>query len=204
MTNKGIFITFEGIDGAGKTTQIKQLAARLRKTGREVVETVEPGGTEISRKIRMILLDPENAALSPTAELLLYFSARAQNVDEVIRPALGRGAIVLCDRFTDSTIAYQGAARGLGEEVVLQLHQIACGTVQPDITLFLDIDVETSASRRGVPDRLEMEPDSFRQAVREKFLKLAERNPQRIHRIEGGQLLEQVEDQIWQVVKDRV
>lgn len=201
---KGFFITFEGIDGAGKTTQICRLAERLRAAGREVVETVEPGGTPISLKIRQILLDPENRDLSSTAELLLYFSARAQNVDQVIRPALERGAVVICDRFTDSTIAYQGAARGLGEDVVQQLHRIACKSAEPDLTLFLDIDVQTSAERRGVPDRLELEPDSFRQSVREKFIQLAQKYPQRIHQIQGSQPLEDVEEAIWQVVQSRV
>lgn len=204
MTSKGLFITFEGIDGAGKTTQIRNLAKRLRESGREVVESVEPGGSAISLKIRKILLDPENREISSTAELLLYFAARAQNVDQVIRPALERGAIVISDRFTDSTIAYQGAARGLGEDVVQRLHEIACGDVNPDLTLFLDIDVQTSASRRGIPDRLEMEPDAFRQAVRDMFLKLTAQHPKRIHRINGSLPLEKVEELIWQAVELRV
>src|ERR1035441_835088 len=117
--NRGIFITFEGIDGSGKTTQLRMLAERLRQAGRDVVEAVEPGGTEIGRQIRAIVLDGRNTQLTPRAELLLYFASRAQNVEEVIRPALAAGQMVLCDRFTDSTLVYQGYGRGLGAEVVL-------------------------------------------------------------------------------------
>src|SRR5512133_1996373 len=118
-SGRGLFITFEGSDGCGKTTQMRRLAERLRASGQEVVETAEPGGTPIGRQIRAILLDSANRELSSTAELFLYFASRAQNVDQCIRPALERGAIVLSDRFTDSTIAYQGAARGLGADVVM-------------------------------------------------------------------------------------
>src|SRR5215472_13568443 len=120
---RGKFITFEGIDGSGKTTQFRLLAERFRSQGHRVVETVEPGGTEIGRQIRSILLDAKNAGLNSRAELLLYFASRAQNVAEVIRPALEEGAIVMCDRFTDSTLVYQGCGRGLGPEVVMALHR---------------------------------------------------------------------------------
>ncbi len=140
--NPGIFITFEGIDGSGKTTQLRILAERLRQAGHDVIETVEPGGTAIGREIRAILLDGRNTHLTPRAELLLYFASRAQNVAEVIRPALAAGKIVLCDRFTDSTLVYQGCGRGLGANVVLALHQIACEGLQPDLTVFVDIDLD--------------------------------------------------------------
>src|ERR1041385_3251852 len=139
--DRAIFITFEGIDGSGKTTQLRLLAERLRNAGREVVEAVEPGGTEIGRQVRAIVLDGRNTHLTPRAELLLYFASRAQNVEQVIRPALESGRIVLCDRFTDSTLVYQGCARGLGTEVVMALHQIACQGLEPDITLYIDIGV---------------------------------------------------------------
>src|SRR4030095_3170587 len=121
MEKRGVFITFEGMDGSGKSTQIRRLAKRLLQAGRQVVETVEPGGTRIGAHIRGILLDVTNQELSPTSELLLYFAARAQNVDQVIQPALAQGAIVLSDRFTDSSLAYQGCGRGLGTNAVLAL-----------------------------------------------------------------------------------
>lgn len=201
---KGLFITFEGIDGAGKSTQIRRLVERLRASGREVVESVEPGGSPISLKIRKILLDPENQDLSSVAELLLYFAARAQNIDQVIRPALERGAIVVSDRFTDSTIAYQGAARRLGGEVVWRLHEIACRGHNPDLTIYLDIDVETSAARRSTVDRLEQEPDDFRRAVREEYLKLVLSDPERVKRIDGSQSPEAVTESIWKTVEPHV
>src|SRR5580704_6926065 len=179
--NRGIFITFEGIDGSGKTTQLRLLADRLRNAGRHVVEAVEPGGTEIGRQIRAILLDGRNTQLTPRAELLLYFASRAQNVAEVIRPALAAGSIVLCDRFTDSTLVYQGCGRGLGADVVLALDKIACQGLQPDLTVFVDIDLDESLARaRGrnfsestTETRLEDESREFHQAVRDAYLALA-------------------------------
>jgi dTMP kinase len=126
MTERGLFVTFEGVDGSGKSTQLRRLAAALRARGERVVETVEPGGTAVGAQIRSILLDPANAMLGARAELLLYFAARAQNVDEILEPAIARGDIVLSDRWTDSTLAYQGWGRGLGEEVVEALDRIAC------------------------------------------------------------------------------
>src|SRR6202012_1102843 len=124
MADRGIFITFEGIDGSGKTTQIRWLAARLRARGRSVLETAEPGGTRIGMQVRRIVLAAANQELSPTAELLLYFASRAQNVDEAIRPALARGEVVLSDRFTDSSLVYQGFGRGLGAENVMAIDRI--------------------------------------------------------------------------------
>jgi dTMP kinase len=136
---KGMFITFEGPDGSGKSTQMRLLADRLRTRGREVVETQEPGGTGVGVQIRSILLSSDNRNLSPLAEMLLYFAARAQNFAERILPAWERGAVVLSDRFTDSTLAYQGAGRELGPEVILQLHDIACHGLQPDLTICTSI-----------------------------------------------------------------
>src|SRR5579872_1118075 len=147
MRSRGLFITFEGIDGSGKTTQMRRLAQRLRSRGRTVLETAEPGGTAIGRAIRRILLDSANQELSPTAELLLYFASRAQNVDEIIQPSLARGEIVIADRFTDSSLVYQGCGRGLGVEAVLALDRVACRGLQPDLTILVDIDVETSLAR---------------------------------------------------------
>lgn len=205
MTDRrGIFLSFEGIDGAGKSTQIRRLIARLRPSDREVVESVEPGGSRVSKRIREVLLDPATPELSPTTELLLYFAARAQNVDQVILPALDRGAIVVSDRFTDSTMAYQGVARGLGADPVRRLHEIACRGVNPDLTIFLDIDVATSAARMRNPDRLEREPDDFRRRVREAYLQAAEAEPQRFRRIDGRATVEEVEAAIWEAVAPHV
>src|ERR1700704_525029 len=147
VKQRGLFITFEGMDGSGKTTQMHRLAARLREYGRTVLETTEPGGPPIAMKIRRILLDSANQELSPTAEILLYFASRAQNVDEWIAPALARGEIVLADRFTDSSLAYQGCARGLGPAAVEALDGIACRGLKPDLTILVDVDVEASLAR---------------------------------------------------------
>ena len=189
----GRFITFEGIDGCGKTTQLRLLAQRLREQGRAVVETVEPGGTEIGRQIRKILLDPANAAIQPRSELLLYFASRAQNVNEVIRPALDAGQIVLCDRFTDSTLAYQGYGRGLDPEVVLVLDRIACRGLKPDTTVLIDIDLETSlarARRRNErfgqeESRIDDEHADFHARVRDGYRALARQEPGRFVVIDG-------------------
>jgi dTMP kinase len=191
---RGKFITFEGIDGCGKTTQLRLLAESLRAEGRDVVETVEPGGTEIGRLIRKILLDPASKELTPRAELLLYFASRAQNVAQVIRPALQRGAIVLCDRFTDSTLCYQGRGRGLDAELILDLDQIACAGLQPDLTFLIDIDVATSqerAHRRNErttsnETRLDNESAAFHDRVRKGYHALAQQNPGRFVVINGA------------------
>jgi len=147
MATRGLFITFEGMDGSGKTTQMHRLAGRLRGLGRTVLETAEPGGTPIGTKIRRILLDAANQELSPTTEVLLYFASRSQNVDEWIAAALDRGEIVLADRFTDSSLVYQGCGRGLGEQTIVELERIACRGLKPDLTLLVDIDAETSLAR---------------------------------------------------------
>jgi dTMP kinase len=208
MSQRGLFITLEGLDGSGKTTQMHRLAERLRAQSRTVLETVEPGGTLIGRKIRQILLDAASQELSPTAELLLYFASRAQNVDEMIVPALDRGEIVLADRFTDSTLAYQGCGRGLGAELVQALDRIACRGLKPDLTLLVDIDVETSLSRartrnaKGASGETRMDEQSleFHRKVYEAYQALATREPQRIRRIDGGKAMDEVEQQIWKVV----
>src|SRR6202047_3533395 len=144
---RGLFITFEGPEGSGKSTQLRLLGKKLRGKNLTVLETAEPGGTPIGLQIRRVLLDAKNQELCPTAELLLMFAARAQNVDQAILPALAAGQVVLCDRFTDSTLVYQGAARGLGAEVVYEVDRIACRGLVPDLTLVVDIDVETGLAR---------------------------------------------------------
>ncbi len=146
-TSRGVFLTFEGPDGSGKSTQARLLTERLRAEGHQVIETAEPGGTPIGQQIRRILLDPANHDLRAIPELLLMFAARAQNVEQWILPALEQGQIVVCDRFTDSSIAYQGAGRGLGWKTVLDLDRIACHGLVPDLTLCIDIDTETGLAR---------------------------------------------------------
>jgi dTMP kinase len=212
MPTRGLFLTFEGMDGSGKTTQMRRLAERLRTRGRTVLETVEPGGTAIGRKIRQILLDAASQELSPSAELLLYFASRAQNVDEMILPALARGEVVLADRFTDSTLAYQGCGRGLGAEMVLSLDRIACRGLKPDLTLLVDIDVETSLARAharnaaGRSDETRMDEQSleFHRKVYEAYHALAAREPQRVRLIDGSKTMDQVEQEIWEVVSAHV
>jgi dTMP kinase len=211
MAERGVFITFEGMDGCGKTTQMRRLAKRLRSNGRTVLETAEPGGTEIGSQIRRILLDSANHGLYPTAELLLYFASRAQNVDQLILPALSEGNIVLSDRFTDSSLVYQGCGRGLGAETVLALDRIACRGLKPDLTLLIDIDLTTSLARaeaRNVrgnrTDRMEEQEAAFYEKVRDAYLALAAREPDRLRTIDGRAGIETVEKQIWSVVSGHV
>jgi len=204
----GLFITFEGMDGSGKTTQMRRLAVRLRALGRNVVETAEPGGTAIGKKIRLILLDEKNQELSPTTELLLYFASRAQNVEEVIRPALRRQEIVLTDRFTDSTVAYQGCGRGLGAETVWALDRIACRGLRPDLTLWLDIGVEASLQRarnrntetRSAETRMDEQSIEFHRKVYQAYQALANEEPERIRRIPANAAMDEVERMIWEAV----
>jgi dTMP kinase len=206
---KGAFLTFEGPDGSGKSTQMRLLADRLRKYGREVVETQEPGGTEIGLQIRSILLNADNHKLCPVAEMLLYFAARAQNFDERILPAWERGAVVLSDRFTDSTLAYQGGGRELGRDVVMQLHNIACHGLQPDLTICIDIDTEIGLQRvrnrgGGTRDRMEEQTVAFHKRVRQIYLELGQQYPERIKIIDGNGRMEDVAERIWRVVEARV
>jgi dTMP kinase len=209
---RGRFITFEGIDGCGKTTQFHMLATWLRDQGREVIETVEPGGTGIGQQIRKILLNPENFDLRPRAELLLYFASRAQNVDQVIRPALDGGKVVLCDRFTDSTLVYQGCGRGLEASVVLELDQIACRGLKPDTTLLIDIDLATSlarAKRRNErmgksESRIDDESSAFHERVRAGYVELARAEPERFRVIDGRAPIGEVAARIREALRDRV
>jgi dTMP kinase len=174
-----VFVTFEGLDGSGKTTQVERLRTRLEAEGREVVATREPGGTPLGEGIRELVLHGHE--MSPWAEALLFASARAEHVEEVIRPALERGADVLCDRYVDSSLAYQGIARGLGLERVLEVNLDAVGGLMPDRTFVLALDSETASGRVGEsPDRIEREEPGFRTRVEAAFLELAERFPERI------------------------
>jgi dTMP kinase len=202
---RGVFITFEGPDGSGKSTQARMLAQRLRGEGRTVLESVEPGGTPIGQQIRRILLDPANRELTPLAELLLMFAARAQNVEQWILPALAEGKIVISDRFTDSSVAYQGAGRGLGWETVLDLDRIACHGLVPDLTICVDIDSETGLARaagRGSSEtRLEEQAIEFHRRAREAYHELARREPQRFHLIDGRGTPEAIAAKVWEQVQ---
>ena len=200
----GLFVTFEGPDGSGKSTQSRMLAERLRSEGRSVLESVEPGGTPIGQQIRRILLDPTNADLTAVAELLLMFAARAQNVEQWILPALDQGKIVISDRFTDSSIAYQGAGRGLGRDTVLELDRIACHGLIPDITLCIDIDTETGLARAlargGLETRLEEQAIEFHHKVRDAYCELAQREPHRFRLIDGRGTPEAIAAKVWEHV----
>ncbi len=209
---RGTFITFEGMDGCGKTTQMHRLAARLRAHGRTGVETAEPGGTRVGAQIRRILLDAANQDLRPIPELLLYFASRAQNVEEVILPALDRGEVVLSDRFTDSSLVYQGCGRGLGAENVLTLDRISCHGVVPDLTLLIDIDLETSLARararneqeRHTETRRDEQSVEFHRKVREAYMALAAREAGRFRIIDGRAGMDAIEAEIWRVVSPHV
>ena len=211
--SQGRFITFEGMDGCGKTTQLRLLADKLREQGREVVETVEPGGTEIGRQIRRILLDPANSEIHARTELLLYFASRAQNVAQVIRPALEAGKIVLCDRFTDSTLVYQGCGRGLDPAIVLELDRVACEGLRPDATLLIDVDAGTSlarAKRRNQrtgaahESRIDEEGAAFHERVRRGYLALAAQEPERFLVIDGRAPIGEVAARIREALAARV
>jgi len=208
-TQRGLFITFEGPDGSGKSTQLRMLAARLKSQGREVVETVEPGGTAIGMQIRRVLLDSANTELRPTTELLLMFAARAQNVEQLILPALSQGRVVLCDRFTDSSLVYQGVGRGLGAEVVYEVDRIACRGLVPDLTLLIDIDVETGLARahrriartQDIETRMEEQNLSFHRKVREAYQQLATDEPRRVRLIDGARPETSVAAEVWSAVE---
>jgi dTMP kinase len=200
------------MDGSGKTTQMHRLAARLRGMGRTVIETVEPGGPRIAMMIRRILLDSANQELSPTAELLLYFASRAQNVDEVILPALGRGEVVLSDRFTDSSLVYQGHGRGLGADAVMALDRVACRGLKPDLTILVDVQVDAGLARARARNeaephcetRLDDESMEFHRKVYRAYHELAAAEPERVKVVDGGAGIDEIERQIWEIVAPHV
>jgi dTMP kinase len=209
------FITFEGLDGCGKSTQLDKLATALRKHGLEVVITREPGGTPTAEKIRRLLLDAQTAALAPMAELALMFAARSQHIKEVIQPAVSAGQIVLCDRFTDSSEAYQGGGRKLGSEPVLALHRIVCGDLWPDLTILMDSDVATSVERarrrnRAKGDseidesRFEKENRAFFARVHATYLAIAKREPQRVVVVNARGTPEETHRKIMEGVRGRL
>ena len=197
----GFFMTFEGIEGSGKSTVARLVADELEKAGVDILLTREPGGTRTSEAIRSILLDPDRAEISARAELLMYLASRSQLVDEVISPALKKGRIVICDRFMDASVAYQGWARGLGEKIVEDLNSFTVGESVPDVTFLFDLPVETGFSRGPeqreadgvrIKDRLEREARSFHEKVREGYLRIAEREPGRFVVIDAALSLPEV------------
>lgn len=195
----GLFITLEGPEGAGKSTNREYLAERLREQGIEVVLSREPGGTPLAERIRELLLAPSGEPMDSDAELLLVFAARAQHLARVIRPALARGAVVLCDRFTDATYAYQGGGRGLGDARIAELELFVQGELRPGLTLVFDLPVEIGLSRaaaRGRLDRFEQEERGFFEAVRQTYLKRAEALPGRYRVLDAAQSLESVQRSI--------
>ncbi|MBU7007744.1 dTMP kinase [Phosphitispora fastidiosa] len=208
---KGIFITFEGPDGAGKTTQIKMLGLSLEQLNKSVVYTREPGGTSISEEIRGLLLDPRNKEMVARTEALLYAAARAQHVEEVIRPAIEKGQIVLCDRYTDSTIAYQGFGRGIDIGFLNELNAMAVAGVVPDLTLIFDLDPDIGIGRINEKrivaageekDRIEQENMEFHRKVRQGFRDLALSEPQRCKIINAGRDPETIHSEVVRLVKE--
>ena len=198
------FISFEGIEGAGKSTQIKALAEYLRSKGHDVVETVEPGGTNIGYKIRELLLDPQNH-MDPLAELLLYYSSRAQHVKEIIAPAINAGRVVITDRYTDSTVAYQGYARGIDLELIKKLNEIVVPEMKPSLTLMLDLEVEEGLRRNRAAnkeDRFELEAVEFHKRVRDGFHKIAEAEPERVKIVDASVSSEEVARKIIEIIEE--
>jgi len=222
MHRRGKFITFEGLDGTGKSTQMRKLAAVVRAAGHKVIETREPGGTPTGEKIRKVLLDSGTAGLSPLAEMALMFASRAQHIAEVIEPALAQGSIVLCDRFTDSTEAYQGSGRRLGSEAVRELHRVLCGNLQPDLTILLDSDAAASVSRarrrnkrnskaasrghggHGDENRFEQETRAFFARVHEGYLAIAAREHGRVAVVDARGTPAQTHQRIVEIVRKKL
>ncbi|HTV04007.1 MAG TPA: dTMP kinase [Acidobacteriaceae bacterium] len=212
---RGFFVTFEGLDGSGKSTQLRRLARWLEAQGERVTITRQPGGTRIGDRIRGLLLDSSTENLAPRTELGLMFSDRAQGIAEVIEPALERGGVVLCDRYTDSTEAYQGGGRQLGSEIVLQMHAVMCGGLQPDLTLLLLPDFGRSLerarnrnarnSRAGHDEnRFESEDELFYRRVYDKYREIAARERLRVVAIEGDDSIEGVHKRVVDAVRTRL
>ena len=218
MSRRGKFVTFEGLDGTGKSTQLRKLAAALRESGHVVVETREPGGTATGEKIRRVLLDSGTSGLDAMAEMALMFASRAQHIAEVIEPALAAGSIVVCDRFTDSTEAYQGFGRRLGSTAVRELHRVLCSNLHPDLTILLESNAAASLSRarqrnlKAAKDgghahdenRFEQETRAFFHRVREGFAAIAKREPARVTVIDARGTPAQTQAKIREVVRKKL
>ena len=208
---QGLFITVEGPDGAGKSTLIQRLEKKLlEELTVPLVRTREPGGSEIAEKIREVILDPKNTAMDDRTEALLYAASRRQHIMEKIKPSLAEGKVVLCDRFVDSSIAYQGAGRGIGVEEVATLNRFATEDLTPDITLYLDVDAQVGLNRiasknsNREKDRLELEAISFHNRVRNAYKVLLKKHPERIQLIEASQNADDVFNDAWKVVQEKI
>jgi dTMP kinase len=213
---RGKFITFEGLDGVGKSTQLERLAGKLRNQGIPVVVTREPGGTVAGEKIRQLLLDKRTSGLAPMAELALMFASRAQHIQEIILPGLGAGQIVLCDRFTDSSEAYQGGGRKLGSKPVLELHRVLCGDMKPDLTVLMDSEVAASVERArrrnqarsnsesSDEGRFERENRAFFTRVRNAYLEIAKREPDRVFVVDARGTPETTHAKILQIISKKL
>ncbi len=204
-----LFVTFEGGEGSGKSTAIKSLVDKLQKEGYEIVLTREPGGTPISEQIRDVILNKENTAMDPVTEALLYAASRRQHVEEKVRPALKEGKIVLCDRFLDSSLAYQGGARGLGMDLILKINEPAINGLWPDVTIFFDLKPEVGLARINANsnrevNRLDVEKMEFHQKVRASFLELAERYPDRYVIIDASKTPEEVAEEAYDALKAKL
>lgn len=198
------FISFEGIEGSGKSTQVRLLAGYLRTKGHDVLETAEPGGTKIGGEIRNLLLEPQNH-MDPLAELLLYYASRAQLVQEVIRPAIQRNSVVITDRFTDSTVAYQGHARGIDLTVIDTLDNMVVHDMKPFLTILLDLDVEEGLRRNRharKEDRFELETVEFHKRVRKGFLQIAGEEPDRVKLVDASSGAEEISREVIRIVED--
>ena len=213
-TERGLLISFEGNEGSGKSTQLKLLAEKLKHQRFAVVQNAEPGGTRIGQQIRRILLNPAHDEISPVTELLLMFASRAQAATEVIEPAMEGGAIVLTDRFTDSSLAYQGEARGLGFAAVRELHRLTLGELMPALTLYFELDLELSLARAqhrntgptGKNDETRFDEQSlaFHRRVREGYHRIAQEEPDRFVVVDGSGLRGEVADRVWAIVGPKV
>ena len=201
---KGLFITLEGGDGAGKSTQIRNIERFFQRKGLVVVHTREPGGTPISEKLRNILLDNENSEMDPVTEMMIYAASRAQNVREKILPAIERGDIVICDRFVDSSVAYQAYGRQLGG-MVEEVNRHATGGLVPDITFWMDIDPEAGkarAAKAGDLDRLELGKMDFHYRVYEGYRRIAEKDPDRVKRIDAADTVDNIRNHIYECLEE--
>ena len=207
--NCTLFITFEGPEGAGKTTVIQKIAERLAEEKMDVLATREPGGIEIAEKIRSVILNPEHTAMDERTEALLYAAARSQHYFEKVRPALDAGKMVICDRFIDSSLAYQGYARGIGVDEVLSINEFAIGKKLPDMTILFDLAPEVGLARihahgeREV-NRLDVESLAFHNKVREGYLQLVERYPERIYVVNADQNIDRVVEDVWSLIYEAI